>query len=670
MKKFLLPLLLAISCFAQAQSIEEIIMHENTFFCIAEWKKGDERKYEYTSIKTEFRNDKLAKQNESRTIYSVKVLDSLPDGYLLNWRAEQVSIPDAPHFEEVPAIADIINMGKDVDVRIKTDDAGSFLGIANYEEYRDNMVASTLRMVDTLVKYNEMKPESVPFMKQFVEKTMADEANILYFTKQIHIFLSGYGYPLMLDTSFSFPSVVPVPIANAEIPADFHVSATDLYEDSYSFKVTVEIEKEEMRQKIYEVIKKMIEEYGEGIRKDKQLNLDDIPEMSFKMEYAYTFELETGFPLELIYNQRVEAYVGDTSVAKVEYHRFSTGLTIDKPLEEMDYDYLIEQNPDVPYYYEKRAMLRLQQGDFEGAAKDFTMVLNVDPTSLISYYDRAEAYMGMGEIEKAIDDFEILIDHMGDDFGFNYQLIYTYKVAGEKEKALQTLEKVLKQDESNHDTYLLMAEVKAYFNDTTGAIQALEEAAKLAPRDEFLWVSSAYTYAHLGNLEKTTQSMHQLIAINGGNVNIAGLQATIYLMKQRNADAQKRYEAVMAGPIDNISIDLKEYIAYSSLINEEYDVCPDLCDALTYAEPNIYSWAYSYKGYSLYKLGKTEEGLALIEKGLDIDPLDGRVLYYKAEILHSQGKKKEACSLATKALTLKYTWQFKTQAEKLLEGCR
>lgn len=91
-------------------------------------------------------------------------------------------------------------------------------------------------------------------------------------------------------------------------------------------------------------------------------------------------------------------------------------------LEEFDkalvsYNKLIRDNPDnASFYYDKRAGVKLELNDFEGAIQDYSFSIRINPNSEV-YMNRATAFLLVGMNNEACNDFE-MAGEMGDQRAF------------------------------------------------------------------------------------------------------------------------------------------------------------------------------------------------------------------------------------------------------------
>ena len=70
------------------------------------------------------------------------------------------------------------------------------------------------------------------------------------------------------------------------------------------------------------------------------------------------------------------------------------------------FDRAVELDPGEPEYLSNRGNMRLYLDDFEGAVRDFSLVIEADPHSGAAYYNRGIAYSHLGLYTEAAQDLD------------------------------------------------------------------------------------------------------------------------------------------------------------------------------------------------------------------------------------------------------------------------
>ena len=122
----------------------------------------------------------------------------------------------------------------------------------------------------------------------------------------------------------------------------------------------------------------------------------------------------------------------------------------------------ISKNPGVCAGYVLRGSMKDHFGDIEGALEDYTMAINLLPTTAYLYMVRGRLYHLKGETTKAEADFNqvVRLDSIPEEAKSSF---YAYYYLGQKDKALEVLSKILDKDkkENSYDAaclYSIMGE--------------------------------------------------------------------------------------------------------------------------------------------------------------------------------------------------------------------
>jgi tetratricopeptide (TPR) repeat protein len=109
----------------------------------------------------------------------------------------------------------------------------------------------------------------------------------------------------------------------------------------------------------------------------------------------------------------------------------------------VEYDRLIEEDPDNDYYLRQRAGAYLAKGGYDHAIRDFDRLVELDVKNADLYYNRGCARLAAGEISAALADFSISID-----LDETRNLAYTnrgvaYARSGKMEEAISDFNKAI-----------------------------------------------------------------------------------------------------------------------------------------------------------------------------------------------------------------------------------
>lgn len=106
----------------------------------------------------------------------------------------------------------------------------------------------------------------------------------------------------------------------------------------------------------------------------------------------------------------------ESCLADLYYHLGVSYANIDKhPLAVPAYDHAVSRRGDMPHYRHERAKSLQAIADHTSALRDFTRVLDLQPTNAHAFFRRAFSYKAMGLYSEAAEDFEAAKEFAPDD---------------------------------------------------------------------------------------------------------------------------------------------------------------------------------------------------------------------------------------------------------------
>lgn len=189
----------------------------------------------------------------------------------------------------------------------------------------------------------------------------------------------------------------------------------------------------------------------------------------------------------------------------------------------------------------------------------------------------------------------------------------------------QLYELAVRREPSNPRAWRDLLEVRLNQQDLPGAIEALEELARLQPEQGDYQILLAQAKQQVGDYEGAAQAYRVVLATNP--TNIYGLQGLVSLLLQQN-----RPEAAI-GILEDT---LKATTQANSVQPDIVEIVPvQLLLGQVYAKQNRYA-----------------EAIAVYDSAIDTDQEDFRPVLAKALILKEQGNYDEVKPLLTTALSL------------------
>lgn len=109
----------------------------------------------------------------------------------------------------------------------------------------------------------------------------------------------------------------------------------------------------------------------------------------------------------------------------------------------------IANTPDEPAGYYQRGWFKDHFGDIEGALKDYTMAITLQPNVAYAYLNRGVLYRLKGENAKAESDFKqvVRLDSIPEEAECSF---YAYYYLGQKDKAIEILNTILDKDKKGN----------------------------------------------------------------------------------------------------------------------------------------------------------------------------------------------------------------------------
>lgn len=111
--------------------------------------------------------------------------------------------------------------------------------------------------------------------------------------------------------------------------------------------------------------------------------------------------------------QELKSYTDEElyCIAQSGYTLFLNGKVKDA---QVVFEGLIAIDPRNDYYYRALGVVYHRQGDAEGAIRQFTHAVTVDPKSAAAYVNRAEVHISRRDLPQALSDLEAAVGASGD----------------------------------------------------------------------------------------------------------------------------------------------------------------------------------------------------------------------------------------------------------------
>lgn len=128
--------------------------------------------------------------------------------------------------------------------------------------------------------------------------------------------------------------------------------------------------------------------------------------------------------------------------------------------------------------YKERGNIKSDAGDKQGAIKDYTKAIEIDPTYVTAYYNRAIVKSSMGNKKGAIKDYSKVIELDSLKSGAYYGRGNARAFLGDKKGGIADLTKVIELDPKDVDAYVNRGVMKCEIGDFEGEISDYRLAIK------------------------------------------------------------------------------------------------------------------------------------------------------------------------------------------------
>lgn len=272
-----------------------------------------------------------------------------------------------------------------------------------------------------------------------------------------------------------------------------------------------------------------------------------------------------------------------------------------------------------------------------------------------------KTYMALEYIDKAI---------AADTANAEYFVARGYLLfnAGKVPEAQAWLNKAVKKFPRYAEAYLYRGAIGLIIGDKKTAVADNTKALPLAGNDSLRFLilaNRANAYYALREYEKALADYQSALKLKPGNVHIvvSGMGSTYRGLKQYDKSIEWHRKARALFPQD---ISVLENIGFTYIEAEKYDLALSYLDsAIVLQGKNPSPLVLNNKGFTLFKLGKSKEGLELVDQSLELMPDNSYAWKNRALILLSLNRKTEACAALDNALKAGFTENFGPEAATL-----
>lgn len=121
-----------------SQAMAQLNLKDSTVQVVAYWEKGDKYNYTLKTYDYKIKGDDTTWTSRTNSIFSIEVIDSTSTGYLLKYTSLDEMVTTTLKGTE-DFSKKIEKLASNIPLILKTDEWGTFEGIANFEEYQKNL---------------------------------------------------------------------------------------------------------------------------------------------------------------------------------------------------------------------------------------------------------------------------------------------------------------------------------------------------------------------------------------------------------------------------------------------------------------------------------------------------------------------------------------------------
>lgn len=286
-----------------------------------------------------------------------------------------------------------------------------------------------------------------------------------------------------------------------------------------------------------------------------------------------------------------------------------------------------EDKPELSKAYLLRGQF---SDDAEQRLKDFGAAIEADPGNAEAWQARALHFVGQGEHEKAQADFEKLLAKNGNNVMARLAYAETLAAMKKYDDALKQAELGISARPDVPLGYLLKAEILLMKEDTAAALESLNKALEIEPRDIGALLTRARLLLQTDRLELAREDVSRALQLRPGLPQALLLRAAIYADQKKYAEAIGDVRELLKRDPDNRPLRLQAAQFYVAggwprhaihMLGKVLEQAPDDADVL------------QARGDALLSIGRHADAVKDYDKALEIAPDDSGVLNNLAWVL-------------------------------------
>jgi putative PEP-CTERM system TPR-repeat lipoprotein len=300
---------------------------------------------------------------------------------------------------------------------------------------------------------------------------------------------------------------------------------------------------------------------------------------------------------------------------------------------------LAEADQGRPEVLRLRGMALIQAGQFSNAIRVLEQLTRDRPDAIEGWFQLGRAQVGAGDLPAARASFERAVE-LDTKAQVPLLLIALAELefkAGDPAAALAVAQRLQQQQPDNPAGYELAANAHRELNQPDNAIAALERAIQIAPSGQRAR-ALAVARSTAGDPAAAAAGLQDWLEQQPGDVASRSALAMLQQQSGQLTAAIANYEAVIeAAPKHPVMLNNLAWLYLQQqdpraeeIARRAYEAAPQKPEII-----DTYGWV-------LFKLGKTEEGLRLLQQALVLAPRTAEIGLHVAEALHQAGRAAEA----------------------------
>jgi serine/threonine protein kinase/Flp pilus assembly protein TadD len=178
------------------------------------------------------------------------------------------------------------------------------------------------------------------------------------------------------------------------------------------------------------------------------------------------------------------------------------------------YSFCTRLQPNSPWGWFQRGVVRLEQRDFQGSLADFTHCIQLQPDEPTAWLNRALAAQGNGQFKQALSDLNQAMELGCSETRALYLRHLVHQQLGQAAEAEADLKKFLELEPTDLKSWLTRGLAHAKVNQSEQAIADFEMSTRLDPESADAWQNLAMVQGEILNeLELAIDAISEVIAL-------------------------------------------------------------------------------------------------------------------------------------------------------------